>query len=137
MEQIAPCDLAALLMPRGRSATAKSRASKFPIPDKGDEMRRMRWLTMAGIAIAGLFVAVPARARSTSGSSTSELNGTVEKLDRASKEMTLAESGGKLTVSDETQILKDGRRAAFSDVKEGDVVRASYAGDPLHVTTIE
>ncbi len=88
---------------------------------------RTTWLTVVGAGIAGLLAMVPAEARS-GGSSTSEISGTVKSVDSATKEVTLAGSDGTLSVNDDTQIVKDGRPAALSDVREGDEVRASYSG---------
>jgi colicin import membrane protein len=98
-------------------------------------MTRTRWLTVVGAGIAGLLAVAPAEARA-GGSSTSEVSGTVDAVDPTSHELTLAGSDETLTVTDETQIVKDGARAALSDVKEGDEVRASYSesGD---VTSLE
>jgi Cu/Ag efflux protein CusF len=101
-------------------------------------MTRTRWLTVVGAALAGLLAVVPAEARS-GGSSTSAVSGTVKNVDPAKNEVTVAGSHGTLTVTDETQIVKDGQRAALADVHEGDEVRASYsgAGDTLHVSRLE
>jgi Cu/Ag efflux protein CusF len=68
-----------------------------------------------------------------------ELTGTVQKFDKDSKELTLANSDKKLKVSDDTQVTKDGQKGSLSDIKEGEQVRASYSGtgDSLQVTTIE
>jgi Cu/Ag efflux protein CusF len=101
-------------------------------------MTRTRWLTVTGAGLAALLAVVPAEARSEDPSA-SEVSGTVERVDRGSKELTLAETGGALTVTPETQIVKGGQRAALADVRQGDEVRASYteSGNTLHVTRIE
>jgi len=101
-------------------------------------MTRTTWLTVVGAGIAGLLSVVPAEARS-GGSSTSEISGTVKNVDPGKNEVTLAGSDEALTVTDDTQIVKGGHRAALSDVKEGDEVRASYSGsgDTLQVSRLE
>ncbi|WP_242345176.1 hypothetical protein [Anaeromyxobacter terrae] len=88
-------------------------------------MRRRRWLTVPGLGMAGLLVALPAYAN---GANAPARAGAVKKLDRARGEIKLAGSGGTLKVTEDTQILKDGQRGTFSDVREGDEVRASYSG---------
>ncbi len=90
-------------------------------------MTRTTWLTVLGAGIAGLLAVLPAQARSGEASA-SEISGTVKSVDPATKEVTLAGSDGTLSVTDDTQIVKDGRPAALSDVREGDEVRASYSG---------
>ncbi|WP_242345584.1 hypothetical protein [Anaeromyxobacter terrae] len=71
--------------------------------------------------------------------SKNELTGKVEKFDRDTKELTLANSDKKLKVSDSTRVMKDGQRASLSDIKEGDQVRASFSGtgDTLQVNRID
>ncbi len=130
---------------------------------------RIGWSAMTGLGMAGLLVAAaPAQAQTgtTGGSayeepgksktgSTSpqdtgtlgaygsqagmtgaqnEVTGRVEKLDQAKKELTL-----RLSVSDDTQVTKDGKRASLSDIKEGDQVRASFtgSGDQIKVNRID
>jgi hypothetical protein len=46
----------------------------------------------------------------------------VDKVDQSKKELTL-----RLKVSDSTQVMKDGKSATLSDIKEGDQVRASFS----------
>lgn len=99
---------------------------------------RTTWLTVVGAGIAGLLAVVPAEAWSD-GATTPEVSGTVKDVDPGKNEVTLAGSAGTLTVTDDTQIVKDGYRAGLSDVKEGDEVRASYSGsgDTQHVQKLE
>jgi Cu/Ag efflux protein CusF len=75
----------------------------------------------------------------TSATAGQQLTGTIQKFDKDSKELTLANSDKKLKVSDDTKVMKDGQKGSLSDIKEGDQVRASYSGtgDTLQVTTLE
>ena len=68
-----------------------------------------------------------------------ELAGKVEKIDRQSNELTIANSGKTLKLSADTKIRKDGQKAKISDIKEGDLVRASFSGsgDTLHVKRLD
>jgi Cu/Ag efflux protein CusF len=68
-----------------------------------------------------------------------ELTGKVQKFDRKSNELTIANSQKKLKVSDDTQVRKDGQKATLSDIKEGDQVRASFTGtgNTLQVNRID
>jgi hypothetical protein len=52
----------------------------------------------------------------------SHVMGKVEKFDQSKNQLTL-----QLRVSDATQVMKDGRTASLSDIKEGDQVRASLS----------
>jgi Cu/Ag efflux protein CusF len=72
-------------------------------------------------------------------SSKNELTGTVQKFDRETKELTLANSDKKLKVSESTTVMKDGQAGTLSDIKEGEQVRASFSGsgDTLQVSQIE
>jgi Cu/Ag efflux protein CusF len=91
-------------------------------------MTRARLLTVVGAGIAGLLAMVPSEARSGGSSSANEpVSGTVEEVDTKNKAIALSGSHRTLTVTDQTQIVKDGQRATLSDVKEGDEVRASYS----------
>jgi hypothetical protein len=56
----------------------------------------------------------------------SELTGRVEKFDHTSKTFTI--SGTTVKVDESTEVTKDGRKAALTDVQEGDQVRASMSG---------
>jgi hypothetical protein len=106
-------------------------------------MTRTRWLTVMGAGLAGLLAVVPAEARAGRARAPevrgTEVRGTVDGVDPASNELTLAGKRSALTVTDETRIVKDGRRAALSDVREGDEVRASYdaSGQTQQVTRLE
>jgi Domain of unknown function (DUF5666) len=65
------------------------------------------------------------------------LTGRVAKIDRSRNTI---EVGGKtLKIDSTTELTKDGTRAGFQDIKEGDQVRASYAGSgkPLHAQRLE
>jgi Cu/Ag efflux protein CusF len=107
--------------------------------------------TVGGLGIAGLLaVALPAYGHGgagTTGSSTSgqsshprkQLSGTVQKYDKDSNELTLANSDKKLKLTDSTKVMRNGRRASTTDIREGDQVRASYSGsgDTLNVTRID
>jgi Cu/Ag efflux protein CusF len=68
-----------------------------------------------------------------------ELSGKVEKIDRQSNELTIANSGKKLKLSNDTKVHKDGQKASISDIKEGDLVRASFSGsgDTIHVKRLD
>jgi hypothetical protein len=72
-------------------------------------------------------------------SSGTELSGKVEKIDRQSNELTIANSGKTLKLSSDTKVRKDGQKAKISDIKEGDLVRASFSGsgDTLHVKRLD
>ncbi|ABS26405.1 conserved hypothetical protein [Anaeromyxobacter sp. Fw109-5] len=72
-------------------------------------------------------------------SSKNELTGTVQKFDRETKELTLANSDKTLKVSESTTVMKDGQAGTLSDIKEGEQVRASFSGsgDTLQVSQIE
>jgi Cu/Ag efflux protein CusF len=60
----------------------------------------------------------------------SQVTGKVEKVDQSKKELSL-----RLKVSDTTQVMKDGKTASLSDIKEGDQVRASFdsSGEPVRI----
>jgi Cu/Ag efflux protein CusF len=88
-------------------------------------MTGTRWI-VAGLAMAGLLTSAPARAGDDSVSAKSA--GTVQQLDETSREITLSGSRARLMVTNGTEIRKDGRRASFSDLREGDEVRASFSG---------
>jgi hypothetical protein len=70
---------------------------------------------------------------------THEVSGKVEKFDRQTRTLSLADSDKKLKVTDDTQVMKDGTRVSPGQIMEGDEVRASYsgAGDEVEVVTIE
>lgn len=101
-------------------------------------MTRAMWRTVVGGGIAGLLAVVPAEAW-PGESSTPQVSGTVKEVDARSKAITLVESNGTVTVTGETEIVKDGQRASLSDVREGDEVRASYSesGGSPQVTRID
>ena len=68
-----------------------------------------------------------------------ELAGKVQKIDLQSNELTIANSNKTLKLSKDTKIHKDGQKAKISDIKEGDLVRASFSGsgDTLHVKRLD
>ena len=110
---------------------------------------------VAGLGIASLLIALPAGAQGskespgapgTTGGATAggtasagaageqQITGKVEKVDQSKKELSL-----RLKVSDTTQVMKDGKTATLSDIKEGDQVRASFSGsgETLQVQRID
>jgi Cu/Ag efflux protein CusF len=72
-------------------------------------------------------------------SSGTELAGKVQKIDLQSNELTIANSNKTLKLSKDTKIHKDGQKAKISDIKEGDLVRASFSGsgDTLQVKRLD
>jgi len=106
---------------------------------------------VAGLGIASLLIALPAGAQgskesagapgmtggataggtaSAGGAGEQQITGKVEKVDQSKKELSL-----RLKVSDTTQVMKDGKTATLSDIKEGDQVRASFdaTGEPVRI----
>jgi hypothetical protein len=67
---------------------------------------------------------------SAAASGQSQVTGKVEKVDQSKKELSL-----RLKVGDTTQVMKDGKTASLSDIKEGDQVRASFdaTGEPVRI----
>jgi Cu/Ag efflux protein CusF len=61
--------------------------------------------------------------------SAEQMSGTVQKYDKDSKELTLANSDKKLKLSADTKVMKGAEKASAADIKEGDQVRASYSGE--------
>ncbi len=57
-----------------------------------------------------------------------EISGKVDKYDRKSRTLSLADSHTKLQLSDDTEVVKDGQKVSPGQIMEGDEVRASYAG---------
>ncbi len=114
-------------------------------------MKRVVWLTVIGVGAAGL-LAVPSAARadegasstgSSSASRSSEAsapntlptypdavykNDLVLKMDDSRHEITLANAGKTMPVSNDCMVMKNGKVASMSDVKEGDAVRAATSG---------
>jgi hypothetical protein len=78
---------------------------------------------------------------STAGAVTgqSELTGKIETYDRQTRTLTLSNSDQKLTLGDNTQVMKNGEPAAPGDLMEGDEVRASYSGsgDSIQIQKLE
>jgi hypothetical protein len=68
-----------------------------------------------------------------------ELAGRVEKFDREARTLSLADSDKKLTLTDDTEVTKDGQKVSPGQIMEGDEVRASYSGsgDTLRVDRLE
>jgi colicin import membrane protein len=95
--------------------------------------------TSSGAMGAGSSAGTASATGDTSATAGQQLTGTIQKFDKDSKELTLANSDKKLKVSDDTKVMKDGQKGSLSDIKEGDQVRASYSGtgDTLQVTTLE
>ncbi len=77
----------------------------------------------------------------TSGASAhaSALQGKVQSFDRSNNTLVLAGSAKTLKIDSTTQVRRDGARASVGDIKEGDQVRASFAGagDTLNVSTLD
>jgi hypothetical protein len=90
---------------------------------------RTKRFTMVGAGLAGLLAVAPVARASDP---TYRLGGTVQRVDTANHQITLDGLKNKsLVVTDETQIIDRraggaGHPAKFSDVKEGDEVRAVY-----------
>ncbi|HYG68705.1 MAG TPA: hypothetical protein VD838_13645 [Anaeromyxobacteraceae bacterium] len=71
-----------------------------------------------------------------------EITGRIQAYDRDRRTLTLADSDQKLTVGDDTIVIKNGERASPGDLMEGDEVRASFAeggaqGDAVRVERLE
>lgn len=56
------------------------------------------------------------------------VTGKVEKVDKSKHTIQLSGFDHKLKVDSSTSVMKDGARASFEDIREGDRVRASYSG---------
>jgi hypothetical protein len=89
---------------------------------------RTKRFTMVGAGLAGLLAVAPVARASDP---TYRLGGTVQRVDTANHQITLQGLKNKsLVVTDETQIIDrragESHPAKFSDVKEGDEVRAVY-----------
>jgi hypothetical protein len=61
---------------------------------------------------------------STAGAS--QVTGKVDKVDQTKNELSL-----KVKVDPSTQVMKNGKTATLSDIKEGDQVRASFSGSQV------
>lgn len=70
-----------------------------------------------------------------------EVTGKIEEFDRQGRILTIENSQQKLTLTDDTQVLKDGEPASIGDLMEGDEVRASFSapasGDTVEVERVE
>jgi hypothetical protein len=65
--------------------------------------------------------------------------GRIEKFDRRNRTLSLVDSDKTLTLTDDTEVTKDGQKVSPGQLMEGDDVRASYtgAGDTLRVDRLE
>lgn len=52
----------------------------------------------------------------------------VKKMDGSKHEITMATSGKTMKMSDDVKVMRDGKPAAMSDVKEGEPIRAAVKG---------
>ena len=100
----------------------------------------MNWIgRLVGIAIAGcLVVAGAARAQGAGGSGSSsgnpvsnkQIEGRVQSIDATKHTLTIKgkdDQNREFTANESTQIIKNGQKnVSFSDIKQGDEVRASY-----------
>jgi hypothetical protein len=84
--------------------------------------------TGAGSAGMGSTSSGTSSSQTSSPAATKILQGKVEKFDRTDNTLTLSGTDKKLKVDSSTQVMKQGERASFEDIQEGDQVRASYSG---------
>ena len=110
------------------SATALETRRDLPETENVMRKTRIRRFAMVSAGLAGLLVVAPVARASDP---TYRLGGTVARVDPAKHQITLDGLKNKsLVVTDQTQIIDkrggggDSHPAKFSDVKEGDEVRA-------------
>jgi hypothetical protein len=84
--------------------------------------------------------AAPAgEAAATASQQRNQVTGKVEKFDRGTRTLSLANSDKTLKLTDDTEVMKDGQKVSPGQIMEGDEVRASYSGsgDTLRVDRLE
>ncbi len=100
-------------------------------------MKRIEWL-VAGLGVAGLLAVAPV-ARAGEKSATQDptaqtfpdaayMNDVVQKYDKSSNQITLANSGKTMQVSENCKVMMNGKSASMSDIKEGSSIRAAMTG---------
>jgi Cu/Ag efflux protein CusF len=91
--------------------------------------------------VSGAGTAAGTSEATRAGARQNEITGRIEAFDRETRTLTIADSQKKLTLTDDTEVLKNGEQASLGDLMEGDEVRASFSasasGDTVEVERLE